>query len=67
MTTEQGGRKTPAFYSYRPQVKFDFTELQKSEQKTFIDKEIVYPGDKVKAKIKILSPDYFEDSLKAGN
>lgn len=70
MTTEQGGRKTPAFSGYRPQVKFDFTEMQKSGQQTFIDKEIVYPGDKVKAKakakIKILSPDYFEDSLKAG-
>ena len=68
MTTEQSGRKTPAFSSYRPQVKFDFTEMQKSGQQTFIDKETVYPGDKVKAKakIKILSPDYFEDSLTAG-
>ena len=66
MTTEQGGRKTPAFSSYRPQVKFDFTEMQTSGQQTFIDKVIGYPGDKVKAKIKILSPDYFEDSLKAG-
>ena len=47
MTTEQGGRKTPAFSSYRPQVKFDFTEMQKSGQQTFIDKETVYPGDKV--------------------
>lgn len=66
MTTEQSGRKTPAFSSYRPQVKFDFTEMQTSGQQTFIDKVIGYPGDKVKAKIKILSPDYFEDSLTAG-
>ena len=66
LTTEQGGRKTPANSGYRPQVKFDFTEMQTSGQQTFIDKETVYPGDKVDAKIKILSPDYFADSLTEG-
>ena len=60
------GRKTPAFSGYRPQVKFDFTEMQTSGQQTFIDKETVYPGDKVDAKIKILSPDYFADCLVEG-
>ena len=64
-TTEQGGRKTPVFSGYRPQVKFDFTEMQTSGQQTFIDKETVYPGEKVEAKIKILSPD-FADSLTEG-
>lgn len=66
LTTEQGGRKTPANSGYRPQVKFDFTEMQTSGQQTFIDKETVYPGDKVEAKIKILSPDYFADCLTEG-
>jgi len=66
LTTEQGGRKTPANSGYRPQVKFDFTEMQTSGQQTFIDKEIVYPGDKVDAKIKILSPDYFANCLTEG-
>jgi hypothetical protein len=66
LTTEQGGRKTPASSGYRPQVKFDFTEMQTSGQQTFIDKESVYPGDKVDAKIKILSPDYFADCLTEG-
>ena len=65
-TTEQGGRKTPASSGYRPQVKFDFTEKQTSGQQTFIDKEIVYPGERVLAKIKILSPDFFADSLEKG-
>ena len=65
-TTEQGGRKTPAKSGYRPQVKFDFTEMQTSGQQTFIDKEIVFPGDIVDAKIKILSPDYFAGSLTEG-
>ncbi|HEU4790558.1 MAG TPA: hypothetical protein VFS71_12795 [Flavobacterium sp.] len=63
LKTEQGGRKTPANSGYRPQVKFDFTEMQTSGQQTFIDKETVYPGDKVDAKIKLLSPDYFTESL----
>lgn len=66
LTTEQGGRKTPAHSGYRPQVKFDFTEMQTSGQQTFIDKEIVYPGETVNAKIKIASPDYFAGNLTEG-
>lgn len=66
LTSEQGGRKTPAYSGYRPQVKFDFAEMQTSGQQTFIDKKTVYPGEKVKAKIKILSPDYFADCLTEG-
>jgi len=65
-TTEQGGRQTPAKSGYRPQVKFDFTEIETSGQQTFISKEIVSPGDTVDAKIKILSPDYFAGSLTEG-
>ncbi|TDL99655.1 MAG: hypothetical protein C4K58_07115 [Flavobacteriaceae bacterium] len=66
LTTEQGGRKTPANSGYRPHLKFDFTEEQTSGQQTFIDKETVYPGDIVVAKIKIFSPDYFADCLTEG-
>ena len=63
LTIEQGGRKTPAKSGYWPQVKFDFTEIQTSGQQIFIDKEIVYPGNKMDAKIKLLSPDYLAESL----
>ena len=66
LTTKQGGRKTPANSGYRPQVKFNFTEMQTSGQQTFIDKDTVYTGNKVDAKIKILSPDYFTDYLIEG-
>jgi translation elongation factor EF-Tu-like GTPase len=38
-TTEQGGRKTAAVSGYRPQVKFDFAEMQTSGQQTFIDRK----------------------------
>ena len=65
-TSEQGGRETPASSGYRPQIKFDFTEKQTSGQQTFIDKEFVYPGEKVLAKVKVLSPDFFTDNLEEG-
>jgi hypothetical protein len=65
-TTEQGGRKTAAKSGYRPQVKFDFTEMETSGQQTFIDREFVFPGDSVVAEIKILSVDFFANSLTEG-
>lgn len=63
-TTEQGGRKTAAKTGYRPQVKFDFDEMQTSGQQTFIDRELVFPGGTVEAEIKILSVDHFVNRLK---
>lgn len=62
-TTEQGGRKTPAKTGYRPQVKFYFEEMRTSGQQTFIDRELVFPGDTVEAEIKILSVDHFANRL----
>ena len=66
LTAEQGGRKTPAKSGYRPQVKFDFDEMQTSGQQTFVNKDWVNPGENVKAKIKILSPDRFAHTLSEG-
>jgi hypothetical protein len=63
ITTEHGGRKTPAKTGYRPQLKFDFDEMQTSGQQTFIDRELVFPGDTVEAEIKILSVDHFANKL----
>lgn len=62
-TAEQGGRKTAAKTGYRPQVKFDFDEMQTSGQQTFIDRELVFPGDTVEAEIKILSVEHFANRL----
>ena len=66
LTIQEGGRTTPAFSGYRPQVKFTFAEIQTSGQQKFLDKETAYPGDKVKAAIKIISVDYFAHSLTEG-
>jgi translation elongation factor EF-Tu-like GTPase len=65
-TAEQGGRQTPAHSGYRPQVKFPFTEMQTSGQQKFIGKEIVYPGETVKAEIRILSVEFFQHQLSEG-
>lgn len=66
LTTEEGGRQTPAFTGYRPQVKFDFDEMQTSGQQTFLNKDTVYPGDTVEAAIRILSVEHFENTLTEG-
>ena len=66
LTTEEGGRSTPAFSGYRPQVKFDFSEMQTSGQQTFLNKETVYPGDTVEAAIRIISVEHFANTLTEG-
>ncbi len=66
-TTENGGRKTPVFESgYRPHIQFDFDDNQTSGEQTFIERKIVFPGDRVEAKISIVSKDHFANSLKEG-
>ena len=65
-TIEEGGRSTPVWSGYRPQVKFPFSEMQTSGQQVFLDKEIVYPGDKVNAEITIISDTYFAGQLYLG-
>ena len=66
LTAEQGGRKTPVFSKYRPQVKFNFDEMQTSGQQIFIDREIIFPGDTVEAEIMLISVEYFANKLTVG-
>ncbi len=65
-TTQEGGRKTSAFSKYRPQIKFDFDEMQTSGEQTFIDKDTVYPGEEVKAAIRLAGVIYFRGRLAEG-
>jgi translation elongation factor EF-Tu-like GTPase len=65
-TTEQGGRNTPAFTDYFPQVKFNFSETQIGGRQKFIDKEVVYPGENVAVEITLLSPEAFNKKLRVG-
>jgi len=64
--TIEGGRSTPAKSGYRAKVKFDFEEMETSGQQVFIDKEIVYPGETVKAEITMASPTIFKFRLFVG-
>ncbi|MBB6111557.1 EF-Tu C-terminal domain-related protein [Mucilaginibacter lappiensis] len=66
LTTEDGGRSTPAFSGYRPQVKFAFSDMQTSGQQIFLNKEIVYPGEDVLAEITIISTEIFAGKLYSG-
>lgn len=63
LTTENGGRNSYALSKYRPQVRFTFSQMMTSGQQIFIGKEFVFPGDNVEAKIKILSPELFQNML----
>jgi len=65
-TTEEGGRRTPVASGYRPQVKFDFEKIMTSGQQTFINQEVVFPGDMVEAEIHLLYTDCFENKLTEG-
>ncbi len=66
-TKEEGGRQGPAFPRYRPQVQFSFSKSQTSGEQVFIDKDIVWPGELVKAKITLLDHLSFRHSLEIGH
>ena len=66
LSTEQGGRQTPANSGYRPQVKFGFTKMKTSGSQKFIGTDKVSPGETVFAEITILSPQFFENQLEIG-
>jgi hypothetical protein len=66
LTTEEGGRRGYAASGYRPHVKFDGKTLFTSGEQLFIDKDKVFPGDKVKAEIRILTVDAFINFLFPG-
>lgn len=66
LTPIEGGRTTPAFSGFKPSMKFDFTDMQISAQQTFLDKEVVYPGERVEAAIRIVYIEHFANSLIKG-
>jgi Elongation factor Tu C-terminal domain len=64
--TEDGGRENYALSGYRPQIKFPFTEMQTSGQQTYIENNMVFPGDNVNALIKLTSTEHLSGQLKIG-
>jgi len=66
-TSEEGGRNTPVFSGYRPHIEFDnYPEYLTSGSQTYTNKDKVFPGDSVDAKIKILGTEYFTRRLYVG-
>ncbi len=65
-TTEQGRRKTSASSGYRPQLKFEFTEIQTSGHQFIIGTETVSAGETVLAQIGMNSTVLYEKKLEIG-
>ncbi|PHN06043.1 hypothetical protein [Flavilitoribacter nigricans] len=65
-TTEEGGRQRPVRSGYRPHIRFPVDDMLTSGQQTFINRTVVYPGDRVYAEIEILAKDYFAGKLREG-
>lgn len=65
-TTEQGGRRTPVWTGYRPQLKFPFSDMQTSGHQRFLNKDEVHPGDTVIAEITVISHEYLKRKLHPG-
>jgi elongation factor Tu len=54
MTASAGGRKSPVHSGYRPQ--FWYMGLEWDAEHFYPDKEVVKPGDTVKAKLRFFRP-----------
>lgn len=65
-STEQGGRTKPVHSKYMPLIGFPGLLPFTGGQQIFLDKEIVYPGESVKAEITILSAQSFKSKLFVG-
>ncbi len=68
LPTQKGGRKSYAKSGgYIPQIEFDnYPEMSTSGKQTYLDTDIVLPGEKVKAQIEIFSVGFFSKRLYKG-
>ena len=64
LTTEEGGRKTPAFFGYRPQFYYDEHDWDAVQE--YIGVSEVYPGQTVTAQLAFLSPQCHVGKLHPG-
>lgn len=63
LTTEEGGRKTPAYSGYRPQFYYDGHDWDAIQD---YDVTEVYPGQTVIARLTFLSPPFHLEKLYVG-
>ena len=68
LTSEKGGRTLPAYSKYRPHLEFDkYPPHMTSTQQVYIDKDVVFPGDEVKAEMTMISSDLYIGKLQIGD
>ena len=66
-TTEKSGKKSYVKSGYRPHIEFEnYPEYLTSGKQTYIGKDIVYPGETIKAEIGILGTEFFSERLFEG-
>ncbi len=65
LSTEDGGRKSAMFEGFSPNHLI-MDDYLTSSQHEFLDKEIVEPGDAVRANIWFLTPDIYPGTLWVG-
>jgi len=58
VTTEEGGRRTPAKSGYRPHHDFGVDGIQFDAVHTFVDRERVFPGETVTAMLSFMGTGY---------
>ena len=63
LTKDEGGRHTPFFANYRPQVYFRTTDLTGTVEPP-AGTEMVMPGDNLKFNVTLIAPIAMEDKLR---
>ena len=64
LSSDLGGRKTPAMTGYRPQFSYDGFDWDGIQ--SYPDRECVYPGETVMAYIAFLNPEHHRGKLYPG-
>jgi translation elongation factor EF-Tu-like GTPase len=64
LPTDKGGRRTPARSGYRPQFYYNGNDWDAVH--TYPDKELVYPGETVRAFLSFLTPQNHVGKLRPG-
>ena len=64
VTSEAGGRSTPAFSGYRPQFYYHGHDWDAEHE--YLDAEKVFPGDTVTAHLSFLSPQEHHENVAVG-
>ena len=62
LRADEGGRSTPCYSGYRPQFYYDGRDSD--AQHTYIDTEMVNPGQTVRAYLSFFRPDYHFGKVK---